>query len=162
IDVDYASHSAQVEMIRDEVLEVLAGLEPSEGDVPLFSTVTGEWVTGAMMTAEYWYQNLRQTVQFDRAVRALLAAGFTTFIGSSPDPLGLAGIHETAEAENVPVATIGSLRRGEGGWDRFVRSVAEAYVQGVPLDWEGFFAGCGGRRVDLPTYAFQRQRYWLA
>ena len=74
------------------------------------------------------------------------------------------GVQETVEdvaddPDRVVVA--GSLRRGEGGLERFFTSLAEVWVRGVEVDWVGVFAGCGARRVGLPTYAFQRERYWL-
>ncbi|WP_143660571.1 type I polyketide synthase, partial [Streptomyces sp. JHA26] len=84
------------------------------------------------------------------------------FIESSAHPVLTMGIEQTAETHtNTPVTTVGSLRRGEGGMGRFLTSAAEAFVGGATVDWAGVFAGTGARRVELPTYAFQRQRFWL-
>ncbi|WP_143660587.1 SDR family NAD(P)-dependent oxidoreductase, partial [Streptomyces sp. JHA26] len=84
------------------------------------------------------------------------------FIESSAHPVLTMGIEQTAETHtNTPVTTVGSLRRGEGGLGRFLTSAAEAFVGGATVDWAGVFAGTGARRVELPTYAFQRQRFWL-
>jgi acyl transferase domain-containing protein len=163
IPVDYASHSAQVEAIETELLEALAGIQPRAGRIPMLSTVTGEWVDTATLDATYWYTNLRQTVRFEEATRALLDEGFRAFIEVSPHPVLTTAVQETIEdAGDWKTVVVGSLRRDEGGWDRFLTSLAAAYVRGIAVDWSGAFSGLNPRRVDLPTYAFQRSRYWLA
>ncbi|MEU1630413.1 type I polyketide synthase [Streptomyces sp. NPDC020096] len=160
IPVDYASHSAQVELLRDELLEILAPIQPRAAQVPFLSTVTGAWVEGPELSAEYWFRNLRQTVELEKATRVLLEQGFGVFIESSPHPVLTVGVQETIEDSGREAAVLGSLRRDEGGLERFYASLGEAYVRGVTVDWSQVFEGTGARRVDLPTYAFQRQRYW--
>ncbi|WP_415830055.1 SDR family NAD(P)-dependent oxidoreductase [Kibdelosporangium persicum] len=159
ISVDYASHSAQVEAIQDQLLSDLAGIAPSTADVAFYSTVTGERIDTAELTADYWYRNLRQTVQFEPAVRAALANGTDLFIETSPHPVLTSGIQDVIDAAESDAAVVGSLRRGDGGLRRFLTSLAEAYVHGAAPDWAKVFPHA--RLVDLPTYAFQRQRYWL-
>ena len=161
IPVDYASHSAQVESIREELLEALAGIEPRAGRVPLLSTVTGELVDGSGMDAAYWYTNLRTTVEFEAGVRSLLAAGFGTFVEVSAHPVLAMAVQEGIEAAGGDAVAFGTLRRGEGGLARLFASLGEAFVRGVAVDWSGFLADRGARRVELPTYAFQRERFWL-
>jgi acyl transferase domain-containing protein/NADPH:quinone reductase-like Zn-dependent oxidoreductase len=162
IPVDYASHSAQVEAIETQLRDALADIQPRTGRIPMLSTVTGEWVDTATLDAMYWYTNLRQTVRFEEATRALLDEGFRTFIEVSPHPVLTTAVQETVEdAGDWKTVVVGSLRRDEGGWDRFLTSLAAAYVRGIAVDWSGAFSGLNPRRVDLPTYAFQRQRYWL-
>ncbi|MBI0296603.1 SDR family NAD(P)-dependent oxidoreductase [Streptomyces sp. PRKS01-29] len=160
VPVDYASHSAQVELLREELLELLAPVQPKSAEVPFLSTVTGEWVEGPELDAEYWFTNLRRTVELEGAVRRLLDEGFGVFIESSAHPVLTMGVQETAEAAGREAAAIGSLRRDEGGLDRFWASVGEAWSRGVAVDWAGVFDGTGARRVELPTYAFQQQRFW--
>ncbi|MGW7594670.1 acyltransferase domain-containing protein, partial [Streptomyces rubiginosohelvolus] len=161
IPVDYASHCAHVEDIEGELLRELAGIAPRSSSVPFYSTVTGGVLDTTGLDAGYWYRNLRQTVRFDETVRALLADGFDTFIEASAHPVLTMGVEQTAEDRGTRVTAVGSLRRDEGGLDRFATSLAEAYVGGVAVDWAAMFAGTGARRVDLPTYAFQHQRYWV-
>ncbi|MEE4592906.1 SDR family NAD(P)-dependent oxidoreductase [Streptomyces sp. DSM 41524] len=161
VPVDYASHCAHVEAIEDELRHALAGIAPRSSSVPFYSTVAGGVLDTAELDAGYWYRNLRQTVRFEETVRALLADGFQVFIEASAHPVLTVGVEQTAEQHGSDVAVIGSLRRDEGGLDRFLTSVAEAYVGGASVDWTGMFAGTGARRVELPTYAFQRKRYWL-
>ncbi|AEM87322.1 type I polyketide synthase [Streptomyces violaceusniger] len=160
VPVDYASHSAQVELLREELLELLAPVQPKSAQVPFLSTVTGEWAEGSELDAEYWFTNLRRTVELEGAVRRLLDEGFGVFIESSAHPVLTMGVQETAEDAGVDAAAIGSLRRDEGGQDRFWASVGEAWSRGVSVDWEAVFDGTGARRIELPTYAFQQQRYW--
>ncbi|MEU3188557.1 SDR family NAD(P)-dependent oxidoreductase [Streptomyces sp. NPDC006923] len=155
IPVDYASHSAQVELIRDEILRDLAPVVPKASSIPLYSTVTGAEFDTAGMDAEYWYRNLRGTVEFRQAVESLLEHGHGVFVEASAHPVLTVPIADTADDRAL---VVGSLRRDEGGLDRFLRSAAELYVQGVQVDWSP--ALTGGRRVALPTYAFQRERYW--
>jgi polyketide synthase 7 len=160
VPVDYASHSAQVELLRDELLTLLAPVQPKTAQVPFLSTVTGEWAEGPELDAEYWFTNLRRTVELEGAVRRLLDEGFGVFIESSAHPVLTMGVQETAEDAGLDAAAIGSLRRDEGGLDRFWASVGQAWSRGVAVDWQAVFDGTGARRIELPTYAFQHQRYW--
>ncbi|MBT1184859.1 SDR family NAD(P)-dependent oxidoreductase, partial [Streptomyces sp. CJ_13] len=160
IAVDYASHSAQVELLREELAGLLAPIVPQAAEVPFLSTVTGEWVKGPELDAGYWFRNLRQTVELEQATRTLLEQGFGVFIESSPHPVLTVGMQETVEDAGREAAVLGSLRRNEGGLERFWLSLGEAYVRGVAVDWDAVFAGTGAQRVDLPTYAFQSQRFW--
>ncbi|MER8155266.1 type I polyketide synthase [Streptomyces sp. NPDC094472] len=161
VPVDYASHSAQVELLREELLELLAPVQPKSAQVPFLSTVTGEWVEGPELDAEYWFTNLRRTVELEGAVRRLLDEGFGAFIESSAHPVLTMGVQETAEDAGREAAAMGSLRRDEGGLDRFWASLGEAWTRGVTVDWEAVYEGTGAERVELPTYAFQHERYWI-
>ncbi|WP_435188580.1 SDR family NAD(P)-dependent oxidoreductase [Streptomyces sp. bgisy126] len=161
VPVDYASHSAHVERIEAELLDVLGPIQPRRSEIPFYSTVTGELADTTTLDASYWYRNLRRTVRFEDTVRLLLDRGFGTFVESSAHPVLGIGIHETAEAAGLDVLAGGSLRRDEGGLERFLTSAAELFVRGVDLDWAALFEGTGARTVDLPTYAFQHERYWL-
>ncbi|MGW2188845.1 type I polyketide synthase, partial [Streptomyces sp. NPDC001719] len=161
VAVDYASHCAHVEEIEDALLRDLAGINPRPASVPFYSTVTGGVLETSAFDAAYWYRNLRQTVRFQEAVQALLDDGFRLFVESSAHPVLTMGVEQTAEAHNTTITAVGSLRRDEGGLDRFLTSVAEAFVGGASVDWAKLFDGTGAEHIDLPTYAFQHQRYWL-
>ncbi|MEW2573607.1 type I polyketide synthase [Streptomyces sp. NPDC047070] len=161
IPVDYASHSVFVEEIRERLLTELTGLTPRTSSIPFYSTVTAETLDTAGLDAEYWYTNLRRPVRFEETTRALLADGFEIFVESSPHPGLLTGLGETAESAGAAVTLVGTLRRKTGTPQKFLTSLAEAYVRGAGVDWETPFAGTGARRVDLPTYPFQRKSYWL-
>ena len=165
VPIDYASHSPQVERVREELLAVLDGITPRAGSVPMVSAMTGELVDGGGLDAGYWYASLRSPVDFERAVRTLAVAGHRVFIEVSPRPVLTTAITQTLEdttggegADGLRAVVTGTLRRDDGGLGRLLASLAQAYVHGVPVDWAAVLGG--GRRVDLPTYAFQRRRYW--
>nr|BFD89949.1 hypothetical protein KitaXyl93_13090 [Kitasatospora sp. Xyl93] len=153
VPVDYASHSAHVDELREEVLAVLKGIEPGPARVPMVSALTGRWLAGPEADPDYWYASLRETVEFDRAVGVLTAAGHGAFVEVSPHPLLVGAI--AAEV------AVGTLRREDGGAERLLASLAEAHVQGVPVDWRAVLPAAG-RTVDLPAYPFQRTHHWLA
>ncbi|MFD4687783.1 type I polyketide synthase, partial [Streptomyces sp. NPDC058461] len=162
VPVDYASHSAHVEGIEDEIRTALAGLTPAAPAVPLLSTVTGEWLGTTPMDAGYWYRNLRRTVRFDTAVRALAAQGHGVFLEVSPHPVLTGPVQDTAATAGVPGPVVtGTLRRDDGGLRRALTSAAALWTRGVPVDWRAVYAGWDARRVDLPTYPFQQRRHWL-
>nr|BFD89957.1 hypothetical protein KitaXyl93_13170 [Kitasatospora sp. Xyl93] len=156
IPVDYASHSAHVDELREEILSVLQGIAPSEARIPMVSALTGAWLSGPELDPAYWYASLRETVEFDRAVRILADAGHGVFLEVSPHPVLTPAIADSLE-ERSPVV-VGTLRRDEGGAQRLLTSFAEAYVRGLPVDWAGLVGG--GSTVDLPTYAFEHRHYW--
>ncbi|MEU7935206.1 type I polyketide synthase [Micromonospora echinofusca] len=158
IDVDYASHSAHVESMRDELLRILAPVRPRTSDIPLYSTVTGELLDTAQLTADYWYRNLRQTVEFEQTVRGLVADGVDSFIEVSSHPVLVPAVQDLLdEAEGGSV--VGTLRRDEGGLRRFLLSLGQAHTRGVRPDWATLVTA-PARPVALPTYAFQRRTYW--
>ncbi|KAA5835099.1 SDR family NAD(P)-dependent oxidoreductase [Saccharopolyspora hirsuta] len=159
VPVDYASHSGHVERIEDELRAVVADVVPNSLDIPFFSTVDCAWLES--LSGDYWYRNLRQRVRFAEATTALVEAGFRAFVEVSAHPVLTVAVQETLEQHDVDAVVTGTLRRDEGGLVRFATSLAEAFVRGVEVDWTPFFDGLNPRRVDLPTYAFQHQRYWL-
>ncbi|WP_232383002.1 type I polyketide synthase [Actinomadura violacea] len=162
VPVDYASHSAQVEQIEPELSEVLADVVPRPARIPMISAMSGQAVDGPELDAAYWYASLRSPVEFDRSVRVLAGSGHRRFVEVSPHPVLTAAIGETLEdlGSAGDAVVTGTLRRDDGGPARFLRSLAEAEVRGVPVDWTAVIPA--GRPVDLPTYAFQHERYWLS
>jgi len=135
IPVDYASHSPQVEEIRGELLDLLTGIRPGLSTVPFYSTVTGQRLETTELDAGYWYRNLREPVRFDLATRAMLDDGIDAFVESSTHPVLTVGITATVEQAERDAIAVGSLRRDDGGLRRFLTSAAEAWTQGVPVDW---------------------------
>ncbi|GII66530.1 hypothetical protein Skr01_66150 [Sphaerisporangium krabiense] len=161
IAVDYASHSAHVDAVREELLDLLAPVTPGECAVPFYSTVTGGPIDGHALTAGYWFENLRRPVDFLGAAESLLADGHRLFVECGPHPALTAGLEQIAHDRDAEVVAAGTLRRDDGGLDRFLTSLAEVHTGGGQVDWAAVFAGGGARRVPLPTYPFQRGRFWL-
>ncbi|MFE4336688.1 type I polyketide synthase [Streptomyces sp. NPDC056831] len=161
IPVDYGSHSPQVELLKDALLELAAAVVPRSGDVPMYSSVTAELLADGVADADYWYRNLRQPVRFEETVRGLIATGHTTFVEVSAHPVLTSPVEETGEAMGIEVYAGGTLRRDQGGSRRFLSSLGELWANGGTPDWSEVFAGSDARRVALPTYAFQTKHYWL-
>ncbi|MEV5817614.1 type I polyketide synthase [Micromonospora haikouensis] len=159
IPVDYASHSAAVQDVAERLRADLADVAPQPGHTRLVSTLTGDWVDPASMTADYWYDNLRQTVQFDAAVRVAVAAGHTTFVEISPHPVLTMPVTAILDDAGVTGHTLGSLRRGDDDPTRLLTNLATAHAIGLPVDLTKVLGEA--EVVPLPTYAFDHQRFWL-
>ncbi|WP_338146865.1 acyltransferase domain-containing protein, partial [Streptomyces boncukensis] len=142
IPVDYASHSGQVEGIEGELLECLAGIEAGPGEVPLYSTLAGAVVDGAVMGPRYWYENLRHTVEFQDTIRALLDDGHRLFVEISPHPVLSTGLHDILDhtdtdtdtgtgaggESGVRAVVLDTLHRDQAGAHRFHTALAAAQV----------------------------------
>ncbi|MET8579212.1 type I polyketide synthase, partial [Streptomyces sp. NPDC005012] len=160
INVDYASHNAQMDPLLPALAEQFTDLAPHTAEVPLYSTVTGEIATGPELDGDYWCRNLRQPVRFDRALDKLLDDGHTVFVEMSAHPV-LAMPLTDAGAERGGIV-VGSLSRRDGGPAQLLRNLGLLHVQGHDLDWDKVLgAGTGGGLVALPTYAFQREHFWI-
>ena len=160
VSVDYASHSAEMDPILPELERALSDLAPQAGQVPMVSTVTGGRCEGTTLDGAYWCRNLRQTVRLDLALAELIGDGHGVFVEASAHPV-LAMPLSAASGEREGVA-VGSLRREAGGMSELLRNLSVLHVHGVAVDWEKAFGASASKQVvALPTYAFQRQRYWL-
>ncbi len=140
IKVDYASHSPQVEVVRDEVLAGLAGVDARSAAVPYYSAVTGGRIDTAELGAPYWYENLRRMVRFDEAVRAAHADGHRYFLEVSPHPLLTGPLRRTLDAAagpdaGPPALVLRTLKRGEDHAAGFLAALAAAWVGGLDVDW---------------------------
>nr|WP_145910825.1 type I polyketide synthase [Kitasatospora viridis] len=156
-----AGHSPVIDQVREELLAALAPVRPGPAHLPIWSTVTAEPIEGGELDAAHWYRNLRQTVRFAPAVQRLAEAGRTLFVEVSPHPVLTGAIQDTLEAGEFAGAAIETLRRDQGGLDRFLLSAGAALTQGAPVDLGGPLAGARSVPTALPTYPFQRRRYWL-
>ncbi|WP_425578362.1 type I polyketide synthase, partial [Streptomyces albiaxialis] len=164
IDVDYASHSAQVDRIADELKATLSGVLPTaDPDVVFYSAVTAGPLDGAELDTGYWVTNLRERVRFADTVRALLDDGHRLFIEVSTHPVLTPGMRECFEEAGADATAVPTLHRDRGDRAQFVRAVADAFAAGARIDWRTVFpAEPAPRVVPLPTYAFQRRRFWVA
>jgi acyl transferase domain-containing protein len=158
ISVDYASHSHQVARVRDQVIDPLSDVSPKASALPFYSTLYGEIIDTAGLNGDYWYNNLREKVLFESSVRRLAQDGFRVFIEMSPHPVLTVPVQEIVEDVDDAVV-LSSSRRERDEVEAVVGSLAELHVRGGSVNFDALFGT--RRRVDLPTYAFQRQRYWL-
>lgn len=164
VRTDVAGHNAQTEALRDELLAAFAGLTPREPEVAFYSTVAGGRMTGdARLDADYWFSNLREPVLFAAATESLLADGHRFFIEVSSHPLLRMVLNNAVEASvnasGASGAVVSTLRRNEGTLARIWLGLGDLHTRGLPIDWSALLPG--RKRVSLPTYAFQRERYWL-
>ncbi|WP_327147860.1 type I polyketide synthase [Nocardia sp. NBC_01329] len=160
IPVDYASHSAAVEQIRERLLAELEPIRPVSGSIPFFSTVTGDYLDTAGLDAAYWYRGLRRQVRFAESVRSLMDTGMNVFVEVSPHPVLTVAIELAAGSLGLAerVAVLGTLERERGDAEQFGAALARAYCVGVDVPDEMLAPRTA--RVDLPTYAFQRRQCW--
>jgi acyl transferase domain-containing protein len=159
-ETDFVAHSAGVQALAGVLTEGLSSIRPAIGRVPLFSTALSRWMDGSELDASYWYDNVRQTVRFADAVRSLAADGYGTFIEVSPHPTLEGAVADTIEdtgAAGSPVLS-GTLHSESSGAAQILSVLARVFARGVAVDWTAVLGG--GQRVELPTYAFQRERYW--
>ena len=159
IPVDYASHCPHVEQVREQILDALAGITAHPGGVPICSTVTGELIDPTELTADYWYRNLRQPVQFETATRTLLQHGHTLFLEVSPHPVLTHAIEETIHTTDHRAATLSTLRRDDDTPHRILTALAHAHTHGAAITWP--HTNTTTNHLNLPTYPFQHRRYWL-
>ncbi len=161
VPIEFASHSAHVEPVESAIRAALTGIAAESTAVTYISTVTGEVRDTATLDGDYWYRNVRDMVRFEDAVRTAYELGHRAFLEIGPHPVLTPILTETLESLD-PDATVfvgGTLRRDEDTFADFLTAAARAHVAGVPVDWRAAFPGAA--TVTLPTYAFQRERYWL-
>ncbi|WP_066363858.1 type I polyketide synthase [Herbidospora mongoliensis] len=155
IPVDYASHSPHVHPLRDRLLSDLADIRPRPADIPLYSTLTTEIIDASQLTPAYWFDNLANPVHFHQTLTKLVDDGHTTFIETSPHPVLTTAVQDTIEHPSLLVT--GTLRRHKGTLRQFHQNLATLHASGHPVTWHLPDSGV----TDLPTYPFQRERYWL-
>ena len=160
LSTPFASHTPLMAPLRQDLLDRLPGIRGSRTAVPLYSTVLAEPVPGDRLDPAYWYANLSEPVRFADTIRRMLDDGYRYFVELSPHPTLGSSIEAVAAEAGIDAVSIGSLRRRRGGRNVLLCRLGELYTAGHTPDWSALFPA--GRRVDLPTYAFARERHWLA
>ncbi|HEU5354403.1 MAG TPA: SDR family NAD(P)-dependent oxidoreductase [Actinocrinis sp.] len=161
VKVDVASHSPQMDALRDELLAALGDLAPRTGTIPLYSTVDDALRDGSELDAAYWVRNLREPVRFGAAVTHLAERGATVFVEISPHPILLPAIQECLALSGTEGTAAGCLRRDEPERAMMLNLVGALHRAGYPIDWTKVFGEPQPRYVRLPSYPWQRRRYWF-
>ncbi len=158
--VDYAFHSPQMEPLAAEFLSALGKLDSKPATIPMMSTVTGEPIPAEDVDAEYWARNIRQTVRFSEAIATAAANGQQLFIEVGPHPVLTISIEQTLAAQNANGSAIPTLRRERDERQQLLLALAGMHTRGCTLEFSALYARAG-RVVELPTYSWQRERFWL-
>ncbi|MEU8250469.1 type I polyketide synthase [Nonomuraea sp. NPDC048916] len=162
LGVSHAFHSALMEPMLDDFRAVAAGLTYAAPQIPIVSCLTGEPVDEQeLCSPDYWVRHAREAVRFHDAVTSLRAKGVNRFVELGPDGTLTAMVRAGLGDQGDALLTVPALRKDRPEHLALTVALAELHVRGVSPRWEAYLAGRGAGRTALPTYAFQRQRYWL-
>ncbi|MGH9592246.1 MAG: acyltransferase domain-containing protein, partial [Bryobacteraceae bacterium] len=159
LEVSHAFHSPQMEAMQDEFERVASAVQFQAPRVAMISSVTGRELGRQEISAEYWRRQVREPVRFHQAMETLREKGYAVFVETGPGTT-LAGLgKQTIAGEEITWAP--SIKKARGEWQQLLESLGKLYAKGAEVNWAGFDAGYARRRVVLPTYPFERQRYWI-
>lgn len=159
VDGDVPYHSTAMDPLEADLRRALAGLQPLAPTTPLWSTVTGQAVVGAVHDASYWWRNVRQPVRFADAASAMIDAGASTFVEVGPAPVLAHALADCLRARSRRGASVPSLARSAADGSVLANSCAQLYAAGFLPDWSAFHERNGA--TPLPAYPWQRERYWM-
>jgi epothilone polyketide synthase E len=160
VQVDVASHSPQVDELRDELLSELSPVAPRTPTLPFFSTVTGRFETGALFGADYWVRNLREPVLFSAALAQLIERGHSLFVELSAHPILTGPVEEALLESGRPGTAVASLYRDRSDREAMLSALGTLYSAGRDVDWRRLYPS-GGRFRRLPSYPWQHRRHWV-
>ncbi|MEM6822450.1 MAG: SDR family NAD(P)-dependent oxidoreductase [Verrucomicrobiota bacterium] len=158
LQVEVAYHSPQMEPIKSGVIDSLASLAPNDSTIPLYSTVHANQTPGTEWDANYWWNNVREPVRFADAIIKMVEDGYTHFIEVGPHPVLGRSIKECFLQAEVEGQVVSSLNRKQPEQRQMLDSLATLYTFGIDPDWQT--VNPPGRFISLPTYPWQRERYW--
>ncbi|EPH42908.1 putative Oleandomycin polyketide synthase, modules 5 and 6 [Streptomyces aurantiacus JA 4570] len=163
LKVSHAFHSPLMAPVLDDFRKVAENLTYRDTALPVVSNLTGRLATAdELKDPEYWVRHIREAVRFHDGLTALTDFGVSTLLELGPDSVLTAMAHDTVTDPAAQTGLIAALRKDRPETDTFLTALAKAYVRGVEVDWTPLYAPATPRgRVDLPTYAFQHEHYWL-
>ncbi|MFC9293538.1 type I polyketide synthase [Streptomyces sp. NPDC057011] len=156
LTVSHAFHSPLMEPMLEDFRKVVAGLTFNAPQIPIVSTVTGQEATAEELTSvDYWVNHVRRPVRFADAVATIEARGVESLLELGPD-----GVLTALAADVAEIPGVAALRKGRPEPEQLIAALGGLFTRGVPVDWSSYYENSGARRVELPTYAFQHERYW--
>ncbi len=162
--VSHGFHSPQMKEMEEAFERLAAGVEYKAPKVNLISSVTGKELGRGEITAGYWRRQVREPVKFSAAMKTLKELGQRVYleVGAGSTLAGLGRqCFEAGTGEKIEAQWYITIKKNRGEWEQVLESLGRLYERGAEIDWEGFDKGYGRERVALPTYPFQRQRYWI-
>ena len=161
LKVNYAFHSPQMDQLARELVQALGRIDGRRAAIPLYSTVTGAPIDGEALDATYWGRNVREPVLFARAVASALADGHLLYLEIGPHPVLPENLEQCiTHARRREGQVVFTLRRQSDERAAMLDALGGLYARGVDVDWRALDPS-GGRLVSLPTYPWQRERYWV-
>jgi phthiocerol/phenolphthiocerol synthesis type-I polyketide synthase C len=161
LDLEYAFHSQVLDPVRDAFFDTIGAVETSAGDLPYISTVSGSVLEGDALNSDYWWRNVRERVQFKSALEAMVDHGCAIFIEIGPHAILQSYINQILRKTNTDGAVVATLNKKDDTAHRLDDAVDQAFIAGVRRDLTHWFP-TPGRFVTLPTYPWQKERYWFA
>jgi acyl transferase domain-containing protein/acyl carrier protein len=160
VKVDVASHSPQMDVLKDDLLKVLEGVTPKAAPIPIYSTVLNSVTDGRDFLPPYWVRNLRDPVLFASAVRQARASGLDVFLEMSPHPILLPAVEQELADMEETGEVLPSLRRNDPERESMLRSLSALFSRGVDPRWSAISRSAHSA-VSLPIYPWQRERFWI-
>ena len=160
LPMPYAFHSPHMDHLHDDLISTLSRLKPREGRLPFYSTVTGNTLACELLNAEYWWQNLRNPVQFCDAVTAAASAGYSTAVELGPQPSLLRAVTDCATATGQVIDVLPTLQRGKPAPRALAEMLGQAWARGHVPDWHAVFPEQCSHET-LPVHPWHREAHWL-
>ena len=160
INVDVASHSPQMDELKEELKKALESLKPKEAKTPFYSTVEGKQIGGETLDANYWVNNLRSMVQFGNTIQGLLKTQHLLYLEMSPHPVLTQAIKENFEHLGIDGFTSGTLERDKPAEFIMAKNLAIAWSNGVFVEWRNYFTH-DFEYEQLPIYPYQKEVFWM-
>jgi phthiocerol/phenolphthiocerol synthesis type-I polyketide synthase C len=160
LDLDYAFHSPAMDPIKSALCESLADITPQKGEIPFYSTVTGERLSGCSLDANYWWENIRQPVEFSSAMQQLVAE-FNLFVEIGPHPVLRSYCNDALQTQPAGGLSIATLKRNQSSAELISKAANLAILAGIEFDLRSYHP-VKGNHINLPVYTWQKERHWLA
>ncbi|CAA0078674.1 Narbonolide/10-deoxymethynolide synthase PikA1, modules 1 and 2 [BD1-7 clade bacterium] len=159
VNVDYASHGDHIDALQSALLDAFGDIQPATTAIAYYSATQGQRLDGSALTAQYWFDNLRRPVNFMGAIDQLINSGYSTFLEISAHPVLTTALQAIVEDRQGQAIVGWSLERDENDQQSMAKALARLFCQGYNLNWQHLLPAAK-RLEHLPSYAFQRQRYW--